>query len=60
MLEGLMQLTVYGPHICTDQCDDLITSSVKNWLQTKYSSESLPSRNKAFIKGNETARIVVL
>jgi hypothetical protein len=31
MLEGLMQLTVYGPHICTDQCDDLITSSVKNW-----------------------------
>ena len=60
MLEGLMQLTVYGPDICTDQCDDLITSSVKNWLQMKYSSESLPSRNKAFIKGNETARIVVL
>jgi len=45
MLEGLMHLTVNGPDICTDQCDDLITSSVKNWLQTK-SRRKLPSRNK--------------
>jgi disulfide oxidoreductase YuzD len=52
MLEGLMQLTVYGPDICTDQCDDLITSSVKNWLQTKYRRKLL-GRNKAFIKGNK-------
>jgi hypothetical protein len=29
MLEGLMHLTVNGPDICTDQCDDLITSSIK-------------------------------
>ena len=45
MLEGLMHLTVNGPDICTDQCDDLITSSIKNWLQTK-SRRKLPSRNK--------------
>ena len=45
MLEGLMHLTVNGPDICTDQCDDLITSSVKNWLQMK-SRRKLPSRNK--------------
>jgi hypothetical protein len=29
MLEGLMHLTVNGPDIWTDQCDDLITSSIK-------------------------------
>jgi hypothetical protein len=47
MLEGLMHLTVNGPdiHVCTDQYDDLITSSIKNWLQTK-SRRKLPSRNK--------------
>ena len=45
MLEGLMHLTVNGPDICTDQCDDLITSSIKNWLQTK-SRRKLPSLNK--------------
>jgi hypothetical protein len=28
MLEGLMHLTVNGPDICTDQYDDLITSSI--------------------------------
>jgi hypothetical protein len=50
MLEGLMQLTVYGPDICTDQCDDLITSSVKNWLQTKYSSESCQVGIKPLLK----------
>jgi hypothetical protein len=35
ILEGLMHLTVNGPDICTDQYDDLITSSIKNWLQMK-------------------------
>ena len=40
-----MHLTVNGPDICTDQCDDLITSSIKNWLQTK-SRRKLPNRNK--------------
>ena len=45
MLEGLMHLTVNGPDICTDQYDDLITSSIKNWLQTK-SRRKLPNRNK--------------
>jgi hypothetical protein len=45
MLEGLMHLTVNGPDICTDQYDDLITSSIKNWLKTK-SRRKLPNRNK--------------
>jgi hypothetical protein len=45
MLEGLMHLTVNGPDICTDQYNDLITSSIKNWLQTK-SRRKLPNRNK--------------
>jgi hypothetical protein len=40
-----MHLTVNGPDICTDQYDDLITSSIKNWLQTK-SRRKLPNRNK--------------
>ena len=51
ILEGMMHLTVNGPDICTDQCDDLITSSVKNWLQTK-SRKKLPSRNKVGNKYN--------
>jgi hypothetical protein len=45
MLEGLMHLTVNGPDICTYQYDDLITSSIKNWLQTKP-RRKLPNRNK--------------
>jgi hypothetical protein len=49
ILERLMHLTVVnGPNICTYQCDDLITSSVKNGLQMK-SRRKLPSRNKGNI-----------
>jgi hypothetical protein len=40
MLEGLMHLTVNGPDICTDQYDDLITSSIKKTGYRRNPEES--------------------
>ena len=47
MLQGLMQIQINGPPICTKPCDKLIHNCVKSWQEAKP-RRKLPKKQKAF------------
>ena len=53
MLESLLQISINGPEICMEECDQLIREAVKLWLdKKKMERRKLPKSVRAFVSSH--------
>jgi hypothetical protein len=53
MLESLLHISINGPEICTEECDQLIREAVQLWLDKKKTDRrKLPKRAPGFVSSH--------